>query len=291
MHCAYTVMANPSKLDRFLDVINKGDGVTETEYQLKCRKCSWILNLQERKNALAKCLKHFQSESHSTKSNWKILQETETAAGFRIQSCNQPKLTSFIGSSAGLAQIMSINNTVTVPTGPSEQLQPIEEIFHQECEVHIRRKPDIEHDKSKCELADIFNIPLSLRTEESYAALKKTPFLIQCVRNVICRGLVEPNYRQHDACVKDTTVKIGLKHGLGAAMEISDLTRGPSKSTILIGMKGSIPVLAWLDPDNLKRHLIMAKRKSLLDKISGCTSNNINSYHSCANKNKIVKSN
>ena len=95
------------------------------------------------------------------------------------------------------------------------------------CSCTLEGKPDS---------ADYFKIPEKFRTAENYEMIEETPFLQNSVNDTIVRGTVlegESNFRQYNRVKKDTITKFALMHGIGAAEDLSRLTRGLTRRTIL----------------------------------------------------------
>ena len=92
--------------------------------------------------------------------------------------------------------------------------------------------------------------------------IEETPFLQNSVNDTIVRGTVlqgESNFRQYNRVKKDTITKFALMHGIGAAEDLSRLTRGLTRRTILKSCTTDTQVLSWIDPDNTRAHLLIAK--------------------------------
>ena len=86
--------------------------------------------------------------------------------------------------------------------------------------------------------------------------------MAKAVENIISRGQIpegERNYRRHDSTIKDTITKFALTHGTAAAVELSTLVNGPSRSTIMKECRATHPVLGWVDGDNVKEHVLTAQ--------------------------------
>ena len=80
----------------------------------------------------------------------------------------------------------------------------------------------------KPDSADYFKIPEKFRTAENYEMIEETPFLQNSVNDTIVRGTVlqgESNFRQYNRVKKDAITKFALMHGIGAAEDLSRLTR------------------------------------------------------------------
>ena len=123
----------------------------------------------------------------------------------------------------------------------------------EETDEQIDLKPD---------LANHLRIKEKHRTDERYELVKGTPFVAKAVENIISRGQEpegEGNFRRHDSTIKDTITKFALTHGTAAAVELSTLVNGPSRSTIMKECRATHPVLGWLDGDNVKEHVLTAQ--------------------------------
>jgi hypothetical protein len=126
-----------------------------------------------------------------------------------------------------------------------------------------RRTEEIDEQTDiKPDLADHLMIKEKHRTDERFELVRATPFVAKAVENIINRGQSregEPNVRRHDPTLKDTCTKFALTHGTAAAIELSTLVNGPSRATIFKECRATHPVLGWLDPDNLKEHVLTAQ--------------------------------
>ena len=93
--------------------------------------------------------------------------------------------------------------------------------------------------------------------------LLKAPFIVNCIKNIIVNlgplDETKPNRYAHNRVVKDTITKLACVRGTPSALDLSTLSKGPGRATLMKDLASATPVLSWLDKENMLMHLKKAK--------------------------------
>ena len=86
--------------------------------------------------------------------------------------------------------------------------------------------------------------------------LRSHRFLCACVKNVLHRA---SKYHKHDLYVKNMFSRWAILGSVSQVVEISTLLGGPSRRTLAYACQPSVPVLGYMNKENLRAHMLEFK--------------------------------
>ena len=107
---------------------------------------------------------------------------------------------------------------------------------------------------------------LNLRPDFEMTDLKECFNQFPLLKSIMENSINRTNkHQRHDLKIKSFIVRHSLKHSTASALDISSAIGGPKKTMLKIACKSKIPILPYLDEDNLVKHML-AFRDMLVNK-------------------------
>ena len=253
-------------------LVAKGVDINASSTTAHCSACSQDIVI-DRQRFVRTASGHFRSSTHQSKAGWvlkvnktnKFYIENATDIQTLIRGQDHDRLSEDIADQHHGHQIQTHEHEfLDNPPAPVDVLQSDMPSSHPSASSSItnsgsshQTSPDLHPT-----ILDTLKIPEKYRTQERINAILEAPFIAEAIKNIIVNvgpSDGKPNRNAHNHVVKDTITKFGCLRGSAAALDLSTLLRGISRSTLYADLAGASPILSWYEEDNILMHLEKAK--------------------------------